>query len=108
MSNVSSRIAQLAVSQTLAMSQKSRELQEKGHDVINLSVGEPDFDTPEYIKEAAIQAIKENYTHYTPVPGYTDLRRAIVEKFKRENNLDYTTEQIVVSSGAKHSLSNIL
>ena len=108
MSNVSSRIAQLAVSQTLAMSQKSRELQEKGHDVINLSVGEPDFDTPEYIKEAAIQAIKDNYTHYTPVPGYPDLRRAIVDKFKRENNLDYTTEQIVVSSGAKHSLSNIL
>ncbi len=108
MSKVSSRIAQLAVSQTLAMSQKSRELQEKGHDVINLSVGEPDFDTPEYIKEAAMQAIKDNYTHYTPVPGYPDLRQAILEKFKRENNLDYTTEQIVVSSGAKHSLSNIL
>jgi aspartate aminotransferase len=85
----------------------SRELIAEGKDVISLSIGEPDFDTPQFIKDAAINAINENYTHYTPVPGYLELRKAISTKFKRDNNLDYTPEQIVVSTGAKHSLANI-
>ncbi|HBS88451.1 MAG: aspartate aminotransferase [Bacteroidetes bacterium GWF2_38_335] len=105
---VSSRIASLAVSQTLAMAQKSRELQAQGIDVINLSVGEPDFPTPDHIKEAAKKAIDNNFSYYSPVPGYKDLRDAISAKFKRENNLDFTPEQIVVSCGAKHSIANVL
>ncbi|MDA3780559.1 MAG: pyridoxal phosphate-dependent aminotransferase [Bacteroidales bacterium] len=108
MKKISSRVSSLAVSQTLAMSQKSRELQEKGADVINLSIGQPDFNTPDHIKDAAIKAINDNFTSYTPVPGYLDLRKAISNKFKRENNLDYSPEQIVVSNGAKHSLTNII
>lgn len=108
MENISSRVASLAVSQTLEMSQKSRDLQAQGYDVINLSVGEPDFNTPDHIKEAAIKAINENYSHYTPVPGYPSLLEAISNKLKRENNLDYSKEQIVVSNGAKHSLANII
>lgn len=107
MEKASDRLNKLAVSATLAMTNKSRELKEQGIDVINLSIGEPDFDTPEYIKEAAKKAIDENYTHYPPVPGYTELRKAIVNKFKRENNLDFTVDQIVVSTGAKHSIINV-
>lgn len=107
MEKASDRLNKLAVPATLAMTNKSRELKEQGIDVINLSIGEPDFDTPEYIKEAAKKAIDENYTHYPPVPGYTELRKAIVNKFKRENNLDFTVDQIVVSTGAKHSIINV-
>lgn len=108
MENVSQRVSSLAVSQTLEMSQKSRDLQAKGVDVINLSVGEPDFNTPDHIKEAAIKAINDNYSHYSPVPGYPELLKAISDKLKRENNLDYGTDQIIVSNGAKHSLANVI
>ena len=108
MENVSSRVAQLAVSETLAMSQKSRELQAQGVNVINLSVGEPDFNTPDFVKDAAISAINNNFTHYSPVPGYADLLQVISKKLKRENGLNYSTDQIVVSGGAKHTLSNVL
>jgi aspartate aminotransferase len=108
MENVSKRVSNLAISQTLAMSQKSRDLQATGVDVINLSVGEPDFNTPDHIKEAAIKAINDNYSHYSPVPGYPELLKAISNKLKRENNLDYGTDQIIVSNGAKHSLANVI
>ena len=108
MENVSERVNSLAVSQTLEMSRKSRELQCKGIDIINLSVGEPDFNTPQHIKDAAIKAINDNYSHYSPVPGYPELLKAISAKLKRENNLDYATDQIVVSCGAKHSLANVI
>ncbi|MEA2106278.1 MAG: pyridoxal phosphate-dependent aminotransferase [Bacteroidota bacterium] len=108
MENISQRIASLAVSQTLAMSQKSRDLKAKGFDVINLSVGEPDFNTPQHIKDAAVKAINENYSHYAPVPGYPELLQAISDKLKRENNLDYNNDQIIVSNGAKHSLANVI
>ncbi len=105
--NLSDRINHLSESQTLAMARISRELIAQGKDVISLSIGEPDFDTPEFIKNAAKKAIDENYTHYTPVPGYQELRLAISNKFKRDNNLDYSPEQIVVSTGAKHALTNL-
>ena len=108
MIQISERIQSLSQSQTLAMSQKSNELKAKGIDVINLSVGEPDFPTPEHIKEAAKNAIDENFTFYTPVPGYLSLRKAIAEKLKRENGLDYAPEQIVVSGGAKQALCNVI
>ena len=108
MENISQRVASLAVSQTLAMSQKSRDLKAKGFDVINLSVGEPDFNTPQHIKDAAIKAINENYSHYAPVPGYPELLQAISDKLKRENNLYYDKDQIIVSNGAKHSLANVI
>jgi len=108
MEYLSERIKSLSVSQTLAMAQKSRELKAKGLDIISLSLGEPDFNTPEYIKEAAKKAIDENYTRYPPVPGYDDLRNAISKKFKEENGLDYAAEQIIVSAGGKHSLINII
>ena len=108
MIQISERIQSLSQSQTLAMSQKSNELKAKGIDVINLSVGEPDFPTPEHIKEAAKEAIDENFTFYTPVPGYLSLRKAIAEKLKRENGLDYAPEQIVVSGGAKQALCNVI
>lgn len=108
MEKVSARINALEESQTIAMSQKSRELASQGIDVINLSVGEPDFFTPDFVKAAAKKAIDENYSFYTPVPGYKDLQEAICGKLKRENNLDFTPDQIVVSGGAKHSLSNVL
>lgn len=104
---LSNTINNLSESETLAMTRMSRELIAKGKDVISLSIGEPDFDTPQFIKDAAIKAINENYTHYTPVPGYPELRKAISTKFKRDNNLDYSPEQIVVSTGAKHSLANV-
>ncbi|GHT73068.1 aminotransferase [Bacteroidia bacterium] len=108
MSSVSERLAALSPSETLAMSQKSNELKAQGIDVINLSVGEPDFFTPGFIKEAAKKAIDENYSFYSPVPGYPSLRNAIVNKLKRENGLDYTAEQIVCSNGAKQSVCNVL
>lgn len=108
MNQVSVRIASLAESETLAMSQKSNELKAKGIDVINLSVGEPDFNTPEHIKDAAKKAIDDNFSFYTPVGGYLSLRKAICEKLKRENNLDYTPAQIVCSNGAKQSVCNTL
>ena len=108
MSLISDRINQLEESQTIKMAKLGRELAEKGHAVVNLSFGEPDFNTPEHIREAAKLAIDQGYSHYTPVAGYPELRKAIVEKLKRENNLDYTFDQIVCSTGAKQSLANIL
>lgn len=106
MDRISKRIQSLAASATLAMSQKSNELKAQGVDVINLSVGEPDFNTPHHIKEAAKKAIDENFSFYTPVAGYMSLRKAIVAKLKNENGVDYAPEQIVVSGGAKQSLCN--
>ena len=103
---ISDRIQALAPSATLAMSQKSAELKAQGVDVINLSVGEPDFFTPDHIKQAAKQAVDDNFSFYSPVPGYLSLRKAISEKLRRENNLDYAPEQIVVGNGAKHALCN--
>lgn len=108
MTQVSDRLASLSPSETLAMSQKSNELKAQGIDVINLSVGEPDFYTPDHIKDAAKKAIDDNFSFYSPVPGYMDLRKAIVAKLKNENNLDYTTDQIIVSNGAKQSVCNAL
>ncbi len=105
---LSERLNRLAPSATLAMSQKSSELQAQGVDVINMSVGEPDFPTPDHIKQAAKKAIEENYTSYTPVPGYPSLKKAIVEKLKRENDLSYEPSQILVSGGAKQSVCNTL
>lgn len=103
---LSDRIMALAESQTIAMAKKARELAAQGHDVINLSFGEPDFQTPQYIKDAAKKAIDDGFTFYTPVAGYPELRQAIAEKFKRDNNLDYKPENIVVSTGAKQSIAN--
>lgn len=108
MTQVSDRLASLSPSETLAMSQKSNELKAQGIDVINLSVGEPDFYTPDHIKEAAKKAIDDNFSFYSPVPGYMDLRKAIVAKLKNENGLDYTPDQIIVSNGAKQSVCNVL
>lgn len=108
MNSTSNRIQAMSPSATLAMSQKSNELKAQGVDVINLSVGEPDFNTPAHIKEAAKEAIDNNFTFYTPVPGYLSLRKAICDKLKRENNLDFAPEQIVVSNGAKQSLCNCI
>lgn len=108
MNQVSDRLAALSPSETLAMSQKSQELKAQGIDVINLSVGEPDFTTPEHIKTAAKQAIDDNFSFYSPVPGYLPLRKAIVEKLKKENGLDFTPEQIVCSNGAKQSVCNAI
>jgi aspartate aminotransferase len=108
MLKVSDRIAAMEISPTLAMSQKSREMKAQGIDVINLSVGEPDFNTPNHIKEAAKKAIDDNYSHYSPVPGYVELRQAVVRKLKRENDLDFTVDQIVVSNGAKQSIANAM
>ena len=106
MAQLSDRLNRLALSQTLAMSQKSNEMKAQGVDVINMSVGEPDFNTPEPIKEAAKKAIDDNFSRYSPVPGYADLRKAIVAKLKKENNLDYTTDEVLVSNGAKQSVCN--
>jgi len=108
MEHVSRRVQSLSVSQTLAMSQKSQELKEQGIDVISLSLGEPDFNTPDDIKEAAKKAIDDNFSFYPPVPGYSDLRKAISKKFKEENGLDYSPEQIIVSAGGKHTLINVV
>ncbi len=107
MKNVSNRLNRLSESATLAMARMSRELQAKGIDVIALSLGEPDFNTPEFIKEAGKKAIDDNFSHYTPVPGLTELRSSISAKFKRDNNLEYKPEQIVTSTGAKQSLANV-
>lgn len=107
MEALSERINSLPVSATLAMAAKARELKNKGIDVIGLSLGEPDFNTPEFIKDAAIQAVNENYNSYTPVDGYADLKQAIITKFKRDNGLDYAANQIVVSTGAKQSIANV-
>lgn len=108
MAKLSERLNRLAPSATLAMSQKSSEMKAQGIDVINLSVGEPDFNTPDHIKTAAKEAIDENYSKYSPVPGYPDLRKAIVEKLHRENQLDYEVAEILVSNGAKQSVCNTL
>lgn len=104
---LSDRINSLPVSATLAMAAKARELKAAGKDIISLSLGEPDFNTPEFIKEAAIKAINDNYNSYSPVDGYADLKDAIIKKFKRDNGLDYKPNQIVVSTGAKQSIANI-
>ena len=104
---LSDRINNLPTSQTLAMAAKARELKEEGKKIIGLSLGEPDFNTPDFIKESAIQAIHDNYSSYSPVNGYGDLREAICRKFKRDNNLDYSINQIVVSTGAKQSIANV-
>lgn len=108
MEHISQRVKSLAASATLAMSQKSAELKAQGVDVINLSVGEPDFPTPSHIKEAAKRAIDENFTFYTPVAGYLSLRKAICEKLRRENGVEFTPEQIVVGNGAKQALCNVI
>ena len=104
---LSDRINSLPISQTLAMAAKGRELKEQGKDIISLSLGEPDFNTPDFIKEAAVQAIHDNYSSYSPVNGYEDLRLAICRKFERDNGLTYNKNQIVVSTGAKQSIANI-
>jgi aspartate aminotransferase len=104
---LSDRINSLPTSQTLAMAAKARELRAEGKDIIGLSLGEPDFNTPDFIKDAAIEAINENYNTYTPVDGYVELKEAICTKFKRDNGLDYKPNQIVVSTGAKQSIANI-
>ena len=106
MTKLSDRLNRLAPSATLAMSQKSGEMKAQGIDVINMSVGEPDFNTPDHIKEAAKKAIDENYSRYSPVPGYIELRKAIVQKLKKENGLEYSTNEILVSNGAKQSVCN--
>ncbi|MCS6934673.1 MAG: pyridoxal phosphate-dependent aminotransferase [Chitinophagales bacterium] len=106
MPHLSDRIEQLQESATIRMAKLSRELKAQGHDIIDLSLGEPDFDTPQHIKDAAKKALDDGFTKYTPVAGYTELRRAISYKFKRDNNLDYSVDQIVVSTGAKQSIAN--
>lgn len=107
MTHVSDRLNRLSESATLAMARMSRELKSQGHDVIALSLGEPDFDTPDFIKEAAKLAVDNNFSHYTPVPGLLELRNAITKKLKRDNNLDYEADQIVASTGAKQSIANV-
>jgi len=107
MTTLSNRLNQLSESATLAMARMSRELKAQGHDIIALSLGEPDFDTPEFIKKSAKNAVDNNFSHYTPVPGLVELRQAICHKLKRDNHLDYLPEQIVVSTGAKQSIANI-
>ena len=107
MDKLSARINSLPISATLEMAAKARELKTKGIDIIGLSLGEPDFNTPEFIKDAAVQAVQDNWNSYSPVDGYADLKTAICNKFKRDNNLDYNPTQIVVSTGAKQSIANI-
>jgi len=107
MNQLSDRINNLSTSQTLAMAAKARELRAEGKDIIGLSLGEPDFNTPDFVKEAAIQAIHDDYNSYTPVDGYVELKQAIITKFKRDNGLIYSLPQIVVSTGAKQSLANV-
>ena len=108
MIHLSKRINSLSLSQTIAMNTRSREMQAQGIDVINLSVGEPDFPTPDHIKAAAKKAIDDNFTFYPPVPGYPELREAICRTFKTRNRLDFTPDQIAVTSGAKHAIANVL
>ena len=107
MKKIANRIMNMEESATLKMANLAWELKDQGKDIISLSLGEPDFDTPDFIKKAAIEAIENNFTHYPPVPGYKDVRSAICEKFKRDNGLEFTEEQIVLSTGAKHSLMNL-
>lgn len=107
MEALSERINSLPISATLAMAAKARELKSQGIDVIGMSLGEPDFNTPDFIKEAAIQAVNDNYNSYSPVDGYADLKEAVCEKFKRDNNLNYKPSQVVVSTGAKQSIANV-
>ena len=106
--HLSSLLDRFAEPETLKMAKLGRELRAKGVDVIDLSLGEPDFDTPQHIKDAAIKAINDNWSHYTPVPGFADLREAVCTKLKRDNNLDYKPENIVTSTGAKQSLANTI
>src|SRR5665647_23429 len=108
MTFLSHRVEKLQESETLAMSRMGNELKEKGVDVINMSLGEPDFATPDFVKTAAKEAIDKNFSYYTPVPGYKDLLEAISKKFKRDNNLNYKPTQCVVSTGAKHSIINVV
>lgn len=108
MNHLSDRINNMQESATIKMAKMSRELKAQGKDIIDLSLGEPDFDTPQHIKDAAKEAIDKGYTKYTPVPGYLELRKAIAHKFKRDNGLDYATDQIVVSTGAKQSIANVV
>ena len=109
MSNaLSDRINNIPASATLAMAAKARELRAEGKDIIGLSLGEPDFNTPDFIKDAAIRAVNENYNSYTPVDGYGELKEAICVKFKRDNNLEYKPSQVVVSTGAKQSIANLM
>ena len=108
MIQLSDRLLAMEESATIAMSRKSRELKAQGKDVISLSLGEPDFNTPQFIKDAATGAMDNNFTKYTPVPGYDDLRESISHKFKRDNNLHYDKDQIVVSTGAKQSIANVV
>jgi len=108
MEKLATRITNMAASQTIAMNQKSKDLQAQGVDVINLSVGEPDFTTPRHIKEAVKKAVDDDYSFYPPVPGFPELRKAIVNKLKTQNDLEYTADQIVVCSGAKHAIVNVL
>jgi len=107
MNKLSKRINNLSESATLAMSRLSRELKQQGKDVISLSLGEPDFNTPDFIKNSAVQAINDNFSHYTPVPGILELRKSICKKFYRDNNLEFNENQIVVSTGAKQSIANV-
>ena len=107
MNKLSKRINNLSESATLAMSRLSRELKQQGKDVISLSLGEPDFNTPDFIKNSAVQAINDNFSHYTPVPGIPELRKSICKKFYRDNNLEFNENQIVVSTGAKQSIANV-
>ena len=107
MNKLSKRINNLSESATLAMSRLSRELKQKGKDVISLSLGEPDFNTPDFIKNSAVKAINDNFSHYTPVPGIPELRKSICKKFYRDNNLEFNENQIVVSTGAKQSIANV-
>ncbi len=106
MAQLSDRLNRLSPSATLAMSQKSGEMKAQGIDVINLSVGEPDFNTPDHIKDAAKKAVDENYSRYSPVPGYPELRKAIVDKLQKENNLEYGLNEVLVSNGAKQCVCN--
>ena len=107
MDALSKRINSLPISATLAMAAKARELKNRGIDIIGLSLGEPDFNTPEFIKDAAVKAVNDNWNSYSPVDGYADLKEAICTKFKRDNQLDYDPSQIVVSTGAKQSIANV-
>jgi len=106
MTQLAERLSRISEPETIKMAKLSRELKAQGIDIVDLSIGEPDFDTPTHIKDAAKKAIDEGYTHYTPVAGYADLRQAVTQKLKRDNNLDYTPEQIIVSTGAKQSIAN--
>ena len=106
MTQLAERLSRISEPETIKMAKLSRELKAQGIDIVDLSIGEPDFDTPTHIKDAAKKAIDEGYTHYTPVAGYADLRQAVTQKLKRDNNLDYAPEQIIVSTGAKQSIAN--